>query len=133
MKKTFSKGFDRPDERREFQGHGHLDMIAFEDGVTVGRGVFEPGWKWSNDVKPIAGTESCEAEHLGYCLKGNLVVRMNSGEEIRIRAGEGPDAFCSGGDQKIRGDWVEGSEPCELLDFAGYKDYAKPKGAEEAA
>jgi mannose-6-phosphate isomerase-like protein (cupin superfamily) len=119
-RKSFARSFDRPDERREFKGHGHLDVLGSDDGNVIGRGVFEPGWKWSNDVQPIAGTRSCEAEHLGYCVSGSMVVRMDDGEEIRIKKGDsfylrpGHDA------------WVEGSERCELVDFGGFKDYAKP-------
>lgn len=126
---SFCRSFDQPDERREFQGHGHLDVVNFGDGASAGRAVFEPGWKWSNDVKPIAGTESCEAEHVGYCLSGSMVVRMDSGEEIRVTKG---DAFHlpPGHDA-----WVEGDEACEMLDFAGYKEYAKrqAEGRDQAA
>ena len=53
------KSLDRTDETRPLQGHGHLDVVKL-DSVVAGKGVFEPGWRWSNDVKPIAGTDSCE-------------------------------------------------------------------------
>ena len=56
------QSIDAPHERRPFQAHGHLDVVTLGD-FTIGRGVFEPGWRWSNDVKPIAGTDSCEAPH----------------------------------------------------------------------
>ena len=117
-KEMFSKDFSHPDERREFKGHGHLDVLKFEDGTVVGLGVFEPGWRWSNDVKPIAETDSCEAVHTGYCLKGSMAVRMNSGEEFQVKAG---DAFRipPGHDA-----WVVGTETCSILDVSGYRDYA---------
>ena len=51
------QNIDTPHERRRFQGHGHLDVVTLGD-FTPGRGVFEPGWRWSPDVKPIAGAES---------------------------------------------------------------------------
>lgn len=113
--------FDKPDERRDFQGHGHLDVINFEGGTVVGRGVFEPGWRWSNDVKPIAETETCQAAHVGYCLKGRMTIHMDNGEEFQIKAG---DAYriIPGHDA-----WVEGSETCEMLDFMGYSEYAVRK------
>lgn len=125
--KAAARDFNRPDERRPFKAHGHLDLVELNDGLMVGKAVFEPGWRWSNDVKPLAETESCEAEHLGYCLSGTMVVRMNDGEEIRIQPGQafhlrpGHDA------------WIEGDEPCELLDFAGYKDYAIRRSMGKAA
>jgi hypothetical protein len=116
--KIINKQFTRPDERRDFKAHGHLDLVSFEDGSAIGRGVFEPGWRWSTDVKPIAETDSCEASHTGYCMRGRMTVRMNDGEEIRIKPG---DAFRipPGHDA-----WVEGSETCELLDFTGFSEYA---------
>ena len=116
--KAASKRFDHPDERRNFRGHGFLDVLTFEDGTTVGRGVFEPGWRWSNDVKPIAETDSCEASHTGYCLQGAMTIRMDDGEELHIQAGDtfrippGHDA------------WVEGNEPCVMLDVSGFGEYA---------
>jgi len=113
-----SRKFDQPDEVREFADHGRLEIITLGNDMMVGHGVFEPGWRWSNDVKPIAETESCEAEHIGYCTSGSMVVRMDDGQEIRVSAGDtfhippGHDA------------WVEGGEACELIDFQGYKNYA---------
>lgn len=117
----FSKDMSKPDERRNFKGHGHLDVINFKDGAAVGRGVFEPGWRWSNDVKPLAGTESCQTIHTGYCTKGNMTIRMDSGEEFQIKAG---DAFhiLPGHDA-----WVDGKDACELIDVSGAAEYAASK------
>jgi hypothetical protein len=118
---TFCKNFDKPDETRNFKAHGRLDVVNFPDGVTIGRAVFEPGWKWSNDVKPLANTEQCEAPHTGQCLSGTMVIHMKSGEEFKIHPGDvfhippGHDA------------WVEGSEEVVMLDVGGYKEYAKQK------
>jgi hypothetical protein len=115
------KSLDSPDEVRQFQAHGHLDLVNLGTGA-VGRGVFEPGWRWSNDVKPIAGTDSCQAEHVGYVLSGSMTVRMDDGDEHTYTPGEafhmppGHDA------------WTEGDEACVLLDFAGVKNYAKAAG-----
>jgi hypothetical protein len=116
-----NKGFTQPDERREFKGNGHLDLIRLANDVTIGRGEFAPGWRWSNDVKPIAETELCEAGHSGYCLEGSMTIRMKDGETFTIRAGEA-FSFPAGHDA-----WVEGNERCVLVDFGGYKDYAKEK------
>jgi hypothetical protein len=116
---TFSKGFGKPDEVRNFKAHGHLDLLKFGDGMAVGRGVFEPGWRWSKDVKPIAGTNSCQNEHTGYCLSGTMTIKMDSGEQFTVHAGEafhmppGHDA------------WTEGKENCVLIDVTGAQNYAK--------
>jgi hypothetical protein len=86
---------------------------------TLGRGVFEPGWRWSEDVKPIAGTDSCQVKHTGFCVSGEMVVKFDSGDEITIGAGDvvllepGHDA------------WTVGDEACVLLD-TGVAAYAKP-------
>ena len=109
----------KADERRPFEaGMGHLDLINTDSG-PVGLATFEPGWRWSLHVKPIAGTASCEAEHTGYCVSGRMEVRMNDGEEFEFSPGDyahippGHDA------------WVIGDEPCVVVDWQGYADYAK--------
>lgn len=113
-----SKTFDRPDETRPFAGHGKMDVVKLADG-SVGKGVFEPGWRWSQDVKPIAKTESCQAHHLGYVLSGRMRVRMDDGTEVEVGPGDvvkidpGHDA------------WVVGNEACVMVDFAGAAHYAK--------
>ncbi|MCM2277215.1 MAG: cupin domain-containing protein [Oligoflexia bacterium] len=118
--KTYNKSFEKPDEIRQFKSKGRLEVLFFEDGSSIGHGIFEPGWKWSNDVKPLAQTESCEASHTGYCVKGEMRIRMNDGGEFTIKAG---DAFRipPGHDA-----WVEGSVGCELIDVTGFAEYAKP-------
>ncbi len=122
-----SRSFDRPDEIRQFKAHGRLKVLNFEDGHVIGKAVFEPGWKWRNDVKPIAGTENCQNPHAGYCLQGEMEVRMIDGRTFTIRAG---DAFeiAPGHDA-----WVVGLEACEMIDFAGYANYAQPTAAKKAA
>ena len=107
-----------PDESRPFIAHGHAEVHKLTDG-TVMRGVFEPGWKWSKDVAPIAGTKSCQAPHVGYVISGRMRVRMDDGQEEELRPGDfvhidpGHDA------------WVVGDEPCVMVDFGGYETYAK--------
>ena len=110
--------FNQPTERRDFKAHGHLDLVQLGD-VSIGRAEFEPGWKWVDDVKPIAQTETCEAPHAGYCLAGSMVIRMNDGTQFTIRAG---DAFQIPPGHTA---WVEGPEKCVLIDVTGYKNYAK--------
>ena len=112
------KRFDRPDETRPFVSHGQAKVVELSDH-TVARGEFEPGWRWSTDVKPIAGTDSCQASHLGYCISGRMRVHMDDGSQSEIGPG---DAFAipAGHDAEVVGD-----EACVLLDFGEIADYAK--------
>ena len=79
-----AKSFDSPDETRPFRGKGKADVVVV-GGRTVGRGEFEPGWRWSENVKPIAGTDSCQTYHLGYVLSGRMKVFMDDGTEQEDR------------------------------------------------
>ena len=112
------KPFDQPDETRPVD-KGVVEVVTIA-GTTMARTSFEPGWQWSECVKPIVGGESCQVNHVGYCISGRLHVRMDDGEEIEIGAGEashippGHDA------------WVVGDEPYVGLDFVGAEGYAKP-------
>ncbi|MBT2523891.1 cupin domain-containing protein [Streptomyces sp. ISL-99] len=117
------KNFDSADETRPFEDDkGRLDLLTTDRG-PVGRAVFEPGWQWSKHVKPIAGTESCQASHVGYVVSGRMKIVMDDGE-----SGEaGPGDFISiapGHDA-----WVLGDEPCVTLDWVGFGDYATPSGS----
>lgn len=113
------KTMSKPDETRPFRdGKGHMDVVTC--GLhTFGRGVFEPGWRWSEHVKPIAGTPSCQAEHTGYVLAGRMAVRMDDGTEVEY----GPDdAFYMPPGHDA---WVVGDKQCVLIDFTGVAKYAK--------
>jgi quercetin dioxygenase-like cupin family protein len=113
------KSLDSPEETRPFEAaKGQLQLVTTEGG-TVGRATFMPGWKWSEHVKPIAGTESCQAAHTGYYVSGRMAVRMDDGEELEF----GPGDFASipaGHDA-----WIVGDEPCVVIDWHGFTDYAK--------
>ena len=111
------QNIDTPHERRPFQGHGHMDVVTLGD-FTLGRGVFEPGWRWSTDVKPIAGTESCQTHHQGICLSGQMTVHFNDGTEITLGPGDVVD-LDPGHDA-----WTVGEESCVILD-TGVAAYAK--------
>jgi len=112
------KNFDSPDETRPFQGKGKADVVNLA-GQTVGRAVFEPGWKWSENVKPIAKTDSCQVSHLGYVISGRMRVYMDDGSEQEIGAGD-VVAIPPGHDADVPGD-----EPCVMVDFGQFGDYAK--------
>ncbi len=112
------KSFDSPDETRPFEGKGKADVVNI-GGRVVGRGQFEPGWRWSNNVKPIAQTESCEVSHLGYCVQGRMKVVMDDGTEGELGPGE-VVAIPPGHDAEVVGD-----ETCIFIDFGEFGDYAK--------
>ena len=113
------KRFAKPDETRAFTDKGRAEILKFADGA-VGRGVFEPGWKWSIHVKPIAATRSCQAAHSGYCVSGRMHVVMDDGEEAEF--GPGDYAVIEPGHDA----WTVGREPCVFVDFAGMENYARP-------
>jgi hypothetical protein len=114
------KNFDSPDETRPFVDKGAADVVNLA-GKAIGRGRFEPGWRWSECVKPIAQTDSCQVSHLGYIVSGRMKVIMNDGSEAEMGPGDvyaippGHDAV------------VEGPETCIALDFGEFGDYAKRK------
>ena len=108
-----------PEETRLFEaGKGKLELVNIDAG-PVGRATFEPGWRWSEHVKPIAGTDSCQAPHLGYYVSGRMHVVMDDGQELDFGPGDfsiippGHDA------------WIVGDEPCVVIDWQGFADYAK--------
>jgi hypothetical protein len=119
MAKSEHKGFGKPDEVREFP-KGRLDLIKL-GGATIGRATFEPGWRWSTSVQPIAKTKSCEAAHLQYHVAGVMRVKMDDGTEFDCRPGD-VSLLPSGHDV-----WVVGDEPVVVVDFQGMLDYAKKK------
>jgi quercetin dioxygenase-like cupin family protein len=104
------KSLDRPDESRVASERSRIDLVTLDE-VTVGRAVFQPGWRWSEDVKPVAGTELCEVTHTGYVVSGREAVRMADGTEVELGPG---DAFVIGPGHDA---WVIGNEPCVTLDF----------------
>lgn len=113
QKRTFAK----PDESREFS-LGRLDLVTLE-GVTFGRIVLQPGWRWSASVKPIAKTELCESSHLQVIITGRIHVVMSDGSEMDFAPGDlvyippGHDA------------WVVGNDTLSAIDITGMADYAK--------
>lgn len=117
MKKAEVLSFGKPDEVREFP-KGRLELIKI-GGATIGRAVFEPGWKWSNSIQPIVKTKSCEAAHFQYHVSGVLMVVMDDGTKFECRPGD-VSLLPSGHDA-----WVIGDEPAIVVDFQGMVDYAK--------
>lgn len=110
--------FEAPDETRAFEGLGKSDVVHV-GGRTVGRGEFEPGWRWSVNVKPIAGTDSCHVSHLGYCAAGRMRITMDDGDAREIGPGD-VVAIPPGHDAEVIGE-----ETCVLIDFGEIDEYAK--------
>jgi hypothetical protein len=76
------KRFDRPDEVRTVE-KAHIDLVELGE-LAIGRAVFEPGWRWSEHVKPIVGTESCQVHHVGYVVSGHLHIEMTDGASLDV-------------------------------------------------
>lgn len=112
------KSFDKPDETRMFEGKGMADVVTLL-GRPVVRGHFEPGWRWSVNLKPVAGTELCEAAHFGYVERGRMRVHMRDGFEQDFGPGQ-VVAIPPGHDAEVIGD-----ETCVFIDFGDIAEYAK--------
>ncbi len=103
--------------------HGKIDVVELDDRV-IGRMTYDPGWRWSVDVKPIAGTHACQFHHVGVTMSGRLRVQMQDGVELEIGPGEvfeippGHDA------------WVVGDEPWVSVDFEAMRGYARAAAAD---
>ena len=109
--------FQTPDEVRTFE-RGRAELVEIGGGV-VGRLVLEPGWRWSEHVKPIAGTEWCEAPHFQYHAAGTIRIQMADGTEFDAGPGE-LTALPAGHDA-----WVVGDDPAVLIDWHGARAYAR--------
>ena len=115
-----NKNFKYPDETRMFP-KGKVELVTV-NGITFGKGTFEPGWRWSESVKPIAKTESCQMPHTQFVISGQLGVRMDDGTEKVF--GPGDAGYVPPGHEG----WVIGNEPVVVIDITGLKDYARPDG-----
>jgi hypothetical protein len=111
------KRFDSADETRTFE-KGRVDLLNI-GGATIGQLTLEPGWRWSEHVKPLAGTDWCEAPHFQYQVSGRVHVVMQDGTEFDAEAGS-VHALPQGHDA-----WVVGDEPVVLVDWWGASNYAK--------
>jgi quercetin dioxygenase-like cupin family protein len=109
--------FEAPTETRPFP-HGRADIVQVA-GSEIGRLTLEPGWRWSRDVKPLAGTQWCEAPHFQYHVSGTLRIHTSDGQEFDATPGQ-VTALPSGHDA-----WVVGDEPVVVVDWYGASNYAK--------
>jgi ketosteroid isomerase-like protein len=125
MAEVLISNLERDGETRPFAAHGHA-VVGSAGGEAVLRGVFEPGWRWSADIAPIAGTATCQTRHLGYVVSGRMQIKLEEGREAVIEAGDLFD-LPAGHDA-----WVLGDEPCVTIDHSPdatrYATSSKPRG-----
>jgi hypothetical protein len=114
---TEHRSYAKPDEVREFP-HGRAEILKV-GGADIGRLILQPGWRWSNDVKPIAGTDLCEAPHMQYHVSGRIHVLMADGTEFEAGPGD-VTSLPQGHDA-----WVVGDEPVVVVDWYGASNYAR--------
>ncbi len=107
-----AKNFDRPDETLKMPSGNGEGALLDVGGMTVVRGELQPGWRWSNDLRELAGTASCAVKHTGLMLDGCLHVEMDDGTALDLVAGDvyvippGHDA------------WVVGDAPVRSVDWS---------------
>jgi quercetin dioxygenase-like cupin family protein len=117
VKTLEAKSHGSPDEVRS-PDKTRIEVVRLE-GFTVSRLNFEPGWRWSECIKPVVKTDSCQVSHVGYAVSGTLTVRMKDGRQKTVVAGEsytippGHDA------------WVEGNERFVGIEVMSAEQYAK--------
>ncbi|HKX26374.1 MAG TPA: cupin domain-containing protein [Blastocatellia bacterium] len=118
MLEVILKRFEDPDETRVFE-KGRFEVVRI-GGMTIGRATYEPGWRWSEHVSPLAGTAFCEVEHVGLVVSGRAVAAMNDGEVVELTPGTifyiPPVPHDS---------WVIGEEPYVSLHFGGADQYSR--------
>jgi hypothetical protein len=112
-----NRSMDSSDETRTFD-HGQVQVVKI-GGATIGRYRFEPGWKWSESVKPIAKTDSCQAHHVGYILTGRLHVVTDDGGESELGPGDAYEV------EPGHDAWVVGDDVVTSVEFTGSETYAK--------
>ena len=110
------KNRNSPDENRDLAGKGEAGVFDV-GGHSVLYATFQPGWRWTEDMTPLVGTDNCKATHLMYCISGRMGIKHDDGTEVEIGPGDivsvepGHDA------------WIVGDEPCTLVDFGGFRQY----------
>jgi quercetin dioxygenase-like cupin family protein len=118
MNEVILKRFEQPDEIREFE-RGKFEIVRL-GGLIIGRATYQPGWKWSEHVRPLAGTQFCEVEHVGLVISGRAVAAIKDGEVIDLTPGTlfyiPPTPHDS---------WVVGDEPYVSVHFLGADHYTK--------
>ena len=118
MTDVILKRFETPDETRVFE-KGKFEIVRI-GGLTIGRATYEPGWKWSEHVAPIAGTDRCNVEHVGLVISGHAVAAMSDTDIADLTPGTLFYVPATPHDS-----WVVGDEPYVSLHFLGADQYSK--------
>ncbi len=113
----YVRNFSNPEEVRT-PPKSKIEIVKVGES-TIMKATFEPGWKWSDCMKPIAGTDSCQAHHINYVLSGKVKIVLDDGTELEVKAGDAAD-IPPGHDA-----WVVGDEPCVMIDFAAGGTFGK--------
>ena len=114
-----SRDFSAPDETRT-PDKTTVELVNVGGG-QIGRYTFQPGWRWSECIKPVVGTDSCQNSHVGYAVSSRGRIRLDDGSELAITPGQsytippGHDA------------WVEGNEPFVCIEVMSAEQFAKPQ------
>ena len=112
------KSHDKPDELRS-PDKTRIEVVHL-GGFSIGRVTFQPGWRWSQCIKPVVKTDSCQVAHVGYVVSGHTTVKLNDGSQKTLEPGmsyvipPGHDA------------WVEGNEPFVAIEILSADQFAKP-------
>lgn len=118
MNEVVSKRFEEPDDT--ISSSNFSGKIVVLGKTQVGQFTFQPGWRWSKDVKPVLGTPSCQFHHQGLVISGRMHIIMDDGGEYSLSPGEvfdvppGHDSF------------VVGDEPHVVIEFRGAKEFVTP-------
>ena len=111
MRKSFSEGEIKTPNK------AHSSTVTLGN-VTMSKTTLQPGWSWSSCIKPIVGTESCQAGHVGVVISGNMKCVHDDGSELEVGPGDAY-YFAPGHDG-----WVLGDKPCEVYEIVeGGKDF----------
>jgi len=121
MNNSLLRSFENPDEVRLFE-KGRFEIVRI-GGLTVGRASYEPGWKWSMHVAPVAGSALCDVEHVGLVVSGRAVAAFEDGSVVELTEGQLFYIPAVPHDS-----WVVGDEPYVSLHFLGADHYTKQAG-----
>jgi quercetin dioxygenase-like cupin family protein len=110
--------FSSPDEVRTPDPTVHIDVVKLAGG-EIGRYTFQPGWRWSQHIKPVVGGDSCQTEHVGYLVSGKMGIQTDDGTTGEVTPGS-VYRIAPGHDG-----WVIGDEPVVVVEFQGAATYAK--------
>jgi mannose-6-phosphate isomerase-like protein (cupin superfamily) len=112
------KSHDTPDETRT-PAKTRVEIVHVGP-LALGRLTMEPGWRWSECIKPVVKTESCQVHHVGHAVSGSITVKLDSGDQKTIKAGDSYE-IPPGHDA-----WVDGPESFVCIEVQSAEQFAKP-------